>query len=97
MNNTPITDVQISLRAKLMALEHHPGNLTKAATDELINEALEHLEAQEPELAHIVMLRFFGGLTNQHVAETLQLSVRTVDSRWAYAKARLFRYIRSQQ
>jgi RNA polymerase sigma factor (TIGR02999 family) len=63
----------------------------------LINEALEHLETQEPELAHIVMLRFFGGLTNQHVAETLQVSERTVDSRWAYAKAWLFRYIRSQQ
>ena len=63
----------------------------------LINEALEQLEAQEPELAHLVMLRFFGGLTNQHVAETLQLSERTVDNRWAYAKARLYRYIRSQQ
>ncbi|HTJ57808.1 MAG TPA: SurA N-terminal domain-containing protein [Devosiaceae bacterium] len=41
VNDTPITDVQISQRAKLMALEHHPGNLTTAATDELINEALE--------------------------------------------------------
>jgi RNA polymerase sigma factor (TIGR02999 family) len=63
----------------------------------LINEALEHLETQEPELARIVMLRFFGGLTNQQIAETLQVSERTVDNRWTYAKARLFRYIRSQQ
>lgn len=46
VNDTPITDVQISLRAKLMGLEHHPGNLTKAATDELINEALELQDAK---------------------------------------------------
>ena len=46
VGDTPITDVQISLRAKLMALEHHPGNLTKAATDELVNEALEVQEAK---------------------------------------------------
>jgi len=46
VNDTPITDIQISQRAKLMQLEHHPGNLTTAATDELINEALETQEAR---------------------------------------------------
>lgn len=46
VNDTPITDVQISQRAKLLQLEHHPGNLTTAATDELINEALELQEAK---------------------------------------------------
>jgi len=75
-------------------------DLADTPTDDrvlLINEALESLEAQEPELARIVMLRFFGGLTNQQIAEALQVSERTVDNRWVYAKARLFRYIRSQQ
>jgi peptidyl-prolyl cis-trans isomerase SurA len=46
VNDTPISDVQIAQRAKLMQLEHHPGNLTKAATDELINEALELQDAK---------------------------------------------------
>jgi peptidyl-prolyl cis-trans isomerase SurA len=46
VNDTPITDVQIAQRAKLMTLEHHPGNLTAAATDELINEILEVQEAR---------------------------------------------------
>jgi peptidyl-prolyl cis-trans isomerase SurA len=46
VNETPITDVQIQQRARLMQLEHHPGNLTKAATDELVNEALELGEAK---------------------------------------------------
>jgi peptidyl-prolyl cis-trans isomerase SurA len=46
VNDVPITDVQITQRAKLMQLEHHPGNLTKAATDELVNEALELQDAK---------------------------------------------------
>jgi RNA polymerase sigma factor (TIGR02999 family) len=62
----------------------------------LINEAVEGLEAQDPELARIVVLKFFAGLTNQEVAESLNLSERTVDRQWAYAKAWLFRYIRAQ-
>jgi RNA polymerase sigma factor (TIGR02999 family) len=63
----------------------------------LINEALESFEAQDPELARIVVLKFFGGLTNQEAAESLNLSERTVDRQWAYAKAWLFRYIRAQK
>ena len=46
VNDTPITDVQISQRSKLLQLEHHPGSLTAAATDELIKEALELQEAK---------------------------------------------------
>src|ERR1035437_4564475 len=62
----------------------------------LINEALEKLEAEDTEQARVVVLKFFGGLTNLEVAETLGLAGRTVDRQWACAKARLFRYIRSQ-
>jgi len=46
VNETPISDVQISQRARLLGLERHGGNLTKAATDELINEALKMQEAK---------------------------------------------------
>jgi len=62
----------------------------------LINEALERLKAQDPERAQIVVLKFFGGLTNQEVAESLNLAERTVDRQWAYAKAWLFRCIRAE-
>lgn len=60
----------------------------------LINEALEKLEEDNPEQARIVVLKFFGGLTNQEVAETLGLGERTVERHWACAKIRLFRLIR---
>jgi len=63
----------------------------------LINEALEHLEAEDAGLARIVMLKFFGGLSIREVAESLELSERTADRQWAYAKAWLFRYISAQR
>jgi RNA polymerase sigma factor (TIGR02999 family) len=63
----------------------------------LINEALERLEAEDPEKARIVVMKFFGGLTNEEVAESMGISERTVDRQWACAKARLFRWIRAQK
>ena len=62
----------------------------------LINEALEKLEKEDPEQARVVVLKFFGGLTNQEVAESLGIGERTVDRQWACAKARLFRWIREK-
>lgn len=46
VDGTPISDVQIQQRAKLLSLEHHPGNLQKAAQDELVNEVLENEDAK---------------------------------------------------
>ncbi len=63
----------------------------------LINDALERLEGEDPEKARVVVMKFFGGLTNQEVAENLGISERTVDRQWACAKARLFRWIREQK
>jgi RNA polymerase sigma factor (TIGR02999 family) len=62
----------------------------------LIDEALERLKSEDPECERIVVLKFFGGLTNQEVAETLGLVERTVERHWAYAKAWLFQHIREQ-
>ena len=61
----------------------------------LIDEALGRLEKEDPEQARVVVLKFFGGLTNLEVAENLGIAERTVDRQWSCAKARLFRWIRS--
>jgi RNA polymerase sigma factor (TIGR02999 family) len=63
----------------------------------LIDEALERLKDEDPEKARIVVLKFFGGLTNQEVAENLGVAERTVERQWAYAKAWLFRDIHEQK
>jgi len=72
--------------------------LAAATPDErvvLIHEALEQLQAVDPEKARVVVLKFFGGRTNQEVAEVLQVTERTVERHWAYAKVWLYREIRS--
>ena len=59
----------------------------------LIDEALERLEAEDAQKARIVVLKFFGGLTDREVATSLGVTERTVERHWAYAKAWLLRSI----
>ena len=58
-----------------------------------INDALEELQAVSPEQAEIVKLRFFVGVGEAEIAEILQLSERSVQRQWSYAKAWLFERI----
>jgi RNA polymerase sigma factor (TIGR02999 family) len=62
----------------------------------LMDEALEKLQAEDPEKARIVVMKFFGGMTNQEVAENLGVTERTVERQWAFAKAWLFQSIQTQ-
>jgi RNA polymerase sigma factor (TIGR02999 family) len=63
----------------------------------LIDEALERLRTQDPEKAQVVVLKFFGGYTNQEVAANLGVTERTIERHWAYAKTWLFQSIRGQK
>lgn len=63
----------------------------------LIDEAIERLQAEDPERARVVVLKFFGGFTNQEVAASLAVTERTVERHWAFAKAWLFQSIRAHQ
>ena len=63
----------------------------------LIDEALQRLQVENPERARVVVLKFFGGLTNDEVARSMGVTERTIERHWAYAKAWLFRSIRSQR
>ena len=74
----------------------HGGGQSRLDNILLINDALERLEKEDPEQARVVVLKFFGGLTNLEVAESLGIAERSVDRQWACAKACLFRWIRSQ-
>lgn len=60
----------------------------------LVDESLKQLEREDPQIAELVMLKFFSGLTNKDVARTLGISEATVERRWAFAKVRLFQIIR---
>jgi RNA polymerase sigma-70 factor, ECF subfamily len=52
-----------------------------------LHESLDRLAALDPQLAHIVELRFFGGLTVEEAAENLGLSPATIKRNWTLAKA----------
>jgi RNA polymerase sigma factor (TIGR02999 family) len=56
-----------------------------------VDEALSKLAAGEPEMARLVELRFFAGLTLEEAARCLGVSVRTAHRHWAYARAWLRR------
>jgi RNA polymerase sigma factor (TIGR02999 family) len=57
-----------------------------------VHEALEELGAIDARLAQVVEMRYFGGLPEAEIAQSLGLSTRTVERDWE--KARLFLHSR---
>jgi RNA polymerase sigma factor (TIGR02999 family) len=56
-----------------------------------LDEALDRLAAERPDVTELVKLRFFAGLTSDEAAETLGISPATAYRQWNYARAWLFR------
>lgn len=67
-----------------------------ADADEIlaVDEAIFRLESQDADLARIVRLRFFAGLSEDEVAQALEMSPRTVRRDWTVARAWLRRELR---
>jgi RNA polymerase sigma factor (TIGR02999 family) len=58
-----------------------------AALDVLaLDDALTRLATADPRCAQVVELRFFGGLSNEEVAEALGTSLATVKRDWRFAR-----------
>jgi RNA polymerase sigma factor (TIGR02999 family) len=56
-----------------------------------LDQALNRLEARDPEMAGVVKLRYFAGLTIEETARILDTSPRSVNRQWAGARAWLNR------
>ena len=54
-----------------------------------VHEALEALAQADPRLAELVQMRYFGGYTEEEVAETLGVTARTVQRQWLKARIML--------
>lgn len=59
-----------------------------------LDEALTRLAAFDPQQARLVELRYFGGLTIEETAETLEISPATVKRQWVLARAWLRRELK---
>ena len=87
-------------RARRRKAQRHGGTLERVdlATIELpiesdpdqllrIHECLDKLAAEEPLRAEVVKLHCFVGMEHKEIAEALNLSEKTVQRYWIYAKA----------
>lgn len=64
----------------------------------VLDEALDKLAGEYPRQAQVVELLFFGGLTTSEAADVMQargneISQRTVERDWRFARARLYEYV----
>ena len=94
-------------RARRKAAERHGGgqvplNLDTvmcAAAEETdenvlrVDSAIARLTEHDRDIAELVKLRFFAGFNLKEAAELLDLSERTANRHWAYARAWLFKEI----
>jgi RNA polymerase sigma factor (TIGR02999 family) len=64
----------------------------QAADDRLlaVDDALDRLAQEDAQVAEVVKLRYFVGLTIEQTAEALSISVRTANRHWSYARAWLY-------
>ena len=76
---------QVSLDEDLVALPERGMDMLA------LDEALSRLAALNPRQSQVVELRYFGGLTEEEVAEVIKISPRTVRSDWRLAKVWLYR------
>jgi RNA polymerase sigma factor (TIGR02999 family) len=80
-----------------IALDDAHQEFSLPRDDELIalDEALDRLQETFPRTAEIIVLRYFGGLTEAEVATVLTVSRSTVTREWLVAKGWLYRRITS--
>lgn len=91
-------------RARRRAAEKHGGGAERVTLEDVaveqelapetllaLDAALERLERLDGQMAQVVKLRYFAGLSVEETAESLDLSARTVNRQWTGARAWLLR------
>ena len=80
---------RVTLDDALVAAPGQPETLLQ------LHEAIEQLAGVEPRLARVVDCRFFGGMTDDEIAEALDVTPRTVQRDWTKARMLLHRALAS--
>lgn len=71
------------------ALDESVAERVADSCDSRLHDALLALEADEPRLARLVELRYFGGYSEQEIARVLAVNDRTLRRDWERARAKL--------
>jgi len=77
--------IHFSLEDVQIPVEERAGSLL------VLDEALERLEKFDERQAKVVEMRFFGGMNNREIAESLDVSEQTVKREWHAARLWLYR------
>ena len=74
-------------------LDDHPSPQAELPVEEVlaVHTALDELAALDPEMAQVVKLRYFAGMSIEEAAQALNQSPRTVNRHWTGARAWLKR------
>ncbi len=75
-------------RASLTDHEARPGLPPEQLL--LLSDLLDQLAVDQPRMASVVEMRYFGGMRDEDIAERLGVSSRTVRSDWVAARAWLY-------
>lgn len=79
-----------------VTLDTLPGGIGVATPDLLdLHDALERLESIDANMAQVVKLRYFAGMTVEETASVMQSSARSVNRNWTAARAWLNREMQS--
>jgi RNA polymerase sigma factor (TIGR02999 family) len=80
-----------------ITLDTHLSDTLPKGEDEVIHihEALASLAEVDPRLVQVVELRYFVGLSHDEIAQTLGLSVRTIERDWERARTFLYAALQS--
>ena len=94
-------------RARHKLAARHGGGRQRIELDELnlaapdddqrllaVNEALDELAKKSPAQAEVVKLRYFAGMTNEEIAQTMGISISSVKNYWTFARAWIFNKIK---
>lgn len=76
---------QFAFEEAMVACEEQRGEFLA------LNDALESLAEWEPRKAQVVEMRYFGGMSNQEIANALDTSLATVKRDWEVARTWLLR------
>lgn len=79
--------------AIVFTLDDAPAAMGGGGIDlEVLNDGLNQLAARDERKSRLVELKFFGGLTEEELAEVLGVSVPTVRRDWRLARVWLYRF-----